>query len=204
MRDVDALFMKILAQHPVEAAKSIVGCLIQHQECVARIIEVEAYSGSEDLGSHASRGPTPRSKTLFGSPGVAYVYLNYGMYWLFNITAAPKGTPGAVLIRAACPESGIDSMFRRRPKAKRLTELLSGPGKLSMAMGIGKAHHEMDLLNPQSPIQLHPRTETPAMLADVRIGLAKGKGDHLHWRFVDASAKEWLSVPLSAEAKATF
>lgn len=99
------------------------------------IVEAEAYFGRGDPASHASRGKTKRNSIMFGEPGVAYVYLNYGMHYLLNVVTEPEETPGAVLIRALEPLQGKEIMFENR-KMKSEIMLTNGPGKLSKALGI--------------------------------------------------------------------
>lgn len=101
-----------------------------------KIVEVEAYLGMNDPASHAYRGPTPRTQVMFGPPGRLYVYRSYGMHWCANVVCEADGTAGAVLVRALEPCAGIDAMWLARPKAKRLIDLASGPGKLCAALGI--------------------------------------------------------------------
>ena len=72
---------------------------------------------------------------IFGPPGHAYVYFIYGMYECLNLVAEPDGAPGCVLIRALEPLAGLDRMRARRPRARRLEDLASGPGRLTLAMG---------------------------------------------------------------------
>jgi DNA-3-methyladenine glycosylase len=108
------------------------------------IVETEAYYGQEDPASHAYGGKTPRSGIMFGKPGIAYVYLCYGMYYLLNIVTESEGNPGAVLIRALEPVWGIDIMKRRRKKACSLAD---GPGRLTMALGIDKNDNGADIVN---------------------------------------------------------
>ncbi len=176
----------------LEAAKAVLGCFLVSGERVAQIVEVEAY-GSEP-GSHAHRGRTPRNAVMFGPPGVAYIYLNYGVHWLLNVTARPEGEPGAILIRAAIPIEGHGLMRLDRPKARGDEDLLSGPGKLTQGMGIGPFHRGTNLLG-AGPVRLIPAAEpTSSVVASRRIGLAAGKGDELLWRFLDANAGRWWSA----------
>jgi len=127
------------ARGAVEVAKDLLGKVIVHGDCSGRIVEVEAYLGMDDLAAHASRGITERTRVLFGPPGRAYVYLIYGMYECLNFVAEREGDPGCVLIRALEPLEGTGEMFQRRPAARRVEDLCSGPGKLTRAMGITRA-----------------------------------------------------------------
>lgn len=115
-----------------------------HGDAVARIVETEAYLGLSDRAAHAWRGLTPRTKVLFGPPGHAYVYLIYGMYECLNIVADREGEPGCVLIRALEPVAGLAGMRKRRGDV-RDHELANGPGKLTIAMGITRAHNGTDV-----------------------------------------------------------
>jgi DNA-3-methyladenine glycosylase len=116
---------------------------------LARIVETEAYA-EDDPASHSYRGPTARSRVMFGPPGHAYVYLIYGMHHFLNAVSEPEGHGGAVLIRAAEPLAGLHLMWRERfPQAKvpetlsdrDAGKLLSGPGKLCRAFGVRAEHH---------------------------------------------------------------
>ena len=119
--------------------------MLEHGPAAGIIVETEAYLGGDDLAAHSSRGITDRTRVIFGPPGHAYVYFIYGMYECFNIVAEPEGRPGAVLIRALEPLAGIEIMRGRRTAAKRLEDLASGPGKLTLALGITRAHNGADL-----------------------------------------------------------
>ena len=175
-----------------ELAQVLLGVHIVTPDCRVAIVETEAYGGAEDLGSHAARGITPRNRVMFGPPGHAYVYFCYGNHWLFNITCNPEGEPGAVLVRAARPLEGQAVMTERRG-GKPSTQLLSGPGKLCQALAIEGRHTGIDLLAADSPIRLEESEQVKRIVTTRRIGLAKGKGEHLEWRFVDAEHQEWAS-----------
>jgi DNA-3-methyladenine glycosylase len=120
----------------VEVARDLLGRrLARVDEGVAiagRIVETEAYIGSEDLACHASKGRTKRTEVMFGPPGVAYVYLIYGMYHCLNAVTEGEGFPAAVLIRAVEPEVGIQGRT-------------DGPGRLCRAMGIDRTLNGVDL-----------------------------------------------------------
>jgi len=128
-----------------EVARSLLGKILVHGPTAGIIVETEAYPGRDDLASHSARGITPRTRVIFGPPGRAYVYVIYGMYECLNLVAEPDGTPGCVLIRALEPVAGIDIMRHRRPAARKLEEIARGPGRLTMAMAITRAHYGVDV-----------------------------------------------------------
>jgi DNA-3-methyladenine glycosylase len=115
------------------------------------IVEVEAYIGEDDPACHAAPGPTARNAPLYGPPGFAYVYLNYGIHKLFNVVTEAHGRPAAVLVRALLPLDGIELMRRRRAADRRPGaglsdhELCRGPGSLTRAMAITLADNRADL-----------------------------------------------------------
>jgi DNA-3-methyladenine glycosylase len=111
----------------------------------AMIVETEAYVGPHDLACHASKGMTDRNQVMFGPPGHAYVYFIYGMYYCLNLVTGRDGYPAAVLIRAAEPLEGIETMRLLRKKAKKDIDLTSGPGKLCIAMGIDRTLNGADV-----------------------------------------------------------
>lgn len=133
-------------------AQELLGKVLVHRtpEGVAsgRIVEVEAYIGEEDPACHAAPGPTARNRPLYGAPGFAYVYLNYGMHHLANVVTEPEGSPAAVLLRALEPIDGVELMRRRRMRAGAPVadmDLCRGPGNLSRALGIDLAQNWLDL-----------------------------------------------------------
>lgn len=128
---------------------------------------------------------------MFGPVGIAYVYFNYGVHWMFNVVAHDAGEAGAVLIRAAQPLTGIPDMQKRRG-AETLSSLLSGPGKLCQGLAISKEHYGVDLLA-GGPLRIEAGPRPKEILARARIGIAVGKGHETLWRFIDAGAMEWVS-----------
>jgi DNA-3-methyladenine glycosylase len=129
----------------IEVARDCLGKILVHGKTAGRIVETEAYLGVDDRAAHAWRGLTERTRVIFGPPGHAYVYFIYGMYECLNFVAEPEGQAGCVLIRAVEPLAGIVQMQRRRPTAKRIEDLASGPGKLTRAMGISRKQNGADL-----------------------------------------------------------
>jgi DNA-3-methyladenine glycosylase len=148
-----------------------------------RIVEVEAYAGAEDAGSHAHRGPTPRTTTMFGEPGHLYVYFSYGMHWCVNVVAGPDLEASAVLLRGAAPVDGIEAMRARRPAARRDRDLCSGPARLSQALGITGGFDGSDLVG--GPLRVIDDGLPPPVDPEVstRIGLRAGRGNEHPWRW---------------------
>jgi DNA-3-methyladenine glycosylase len=128
-----------------EVARVLLGKVLVHGPAAGIIVETEAYPGRDDLASHSARGITGRTRVIFGPPGHAYVYLIYGMYECLNLVTEPVGTPGCVLIRALEPVAGIELMRERRPAARKLEDVARGPGRLTMAMAITRAHYGVDI-----------------------------------------------------------
>src|ERR1044072_886534 len=126
------------ARPTAEVARGLLGKVLVHGPAAGIIVETEAYPGGDDLASHSARGITNRTRVIFGPPGHAYVYFIYGMYECLNIVAEPEGSPGCVLVRALEPVAGLDVMQRRRPAARKPQDLAGGPGKLTLAMEIGR------------------------------------------------------------------
>jgi DNA-3-methyladenine glycosylase len=149
----------------------------------ARIVEVEAYLGSEDPGSHAFRGMTPRTEVMFGPPGHLYVYFTYGMHWCSNVVAAKDGDAAAVLLRAAAPVAGLARMRTRRVKARTDRELCAGPARLCQAFGITGAENGTDLTRGHLRIVDDGVAPPDRPGVSTRIGLTLGKGDEHPWRF---------------------
>jgi DNA-3-methyladenine glycosylase len=129
----------------IEVARSLLGKILVHGPTAGIIVETEAYLGRDDLAAHSARGVTDRTRVIFGPPGHAYVYLIYGMYECLNLVCEPENQPGCVLVRALEPLAGVEIMRRRRPAARKPEDLSSGPGKLTLAMAITRAHNGVDV-----------------------------------------------------------
>ena len=139
----------------IEVARALLGCVLElngpcGQARGGRIVEVEAYPPYIDRAAHSFRGPTPRTRVLYGPPGHAYVYLCYGMYYCLNIATEPEGTPGCVLIR------GVEG-------------LADGPGKLTRALGITLDHYGCDLT--RGPLTVRPGRAPLKIDTTPRIGI---------------------------------
>lgn len=172
------------ARPTLEVARDLVGKLLVHgvrgRRTSGIIVECEAYIGESDPACHAAAGPTRRNAPLYGPPGYAYVYLNYGMHYLVNAVTEAAGRPAAVLIRALDPMEGLESMRRRRARAARrpgsafaLHELCRGPGNLTRALGIGASHNRLDLTSGRLVIEDHG-IDPGAVQWGPRIGLRVG------------------------------
>ncbi len=171
-----------------EVAPELLGKLLVDRSgdevVAARLTEVEAYRGADDPGSHAFRGPTRRNQSMFGRPGTLYVYFIYGMHWCMNAVCGPGEQPHAVLLRAAVPVFGIDTIRSRR-NVRRDRDLLSGPARLTEAFGIDGTLDGSDLV--AGPLQiLDDGTPPPEPVMTTRIGLARGRGDDLLLRYLAA------------------
>jgi DNA-3-methyladenine glycosylase len=135
----------------LDVARDLIGKVLVHETRAGItsgvIVETEAYIGESDPACHAAPGPTKRNALLYGPPGVAYVYLNYGIHYLVNAVTEAEGWPAAVLIRALEPLDGIALMRRRRGKTADVDvdDLCRGPGNLTRALGITLAENGLDL-----------------------------------------------------------
>lgn len=160
-------------------ARELIGCRLLHAGCGGTIVETESYE-RDDPACHAYVGLTERTKPLFGPPGRAYVYLSYGIHSLLNFVCEPEDEAAAVLIRALEPSAELDAMRRRRGKRPD-TDLCSGPGKLTEALGIGLNANDADLSI--DPFQLLPPEPgwNGEVTASPRIGITKAVDRP--WRF---------------------
>jgi DNA-3-methyladenine glycosylase len=169
---------------PRAVAPDLLNKILVHDERSARIVEVEAYCGSIDPGSHAYKGMTNRNATMFGPPGGLYVYFTYGMHWCANAVCGDDGDGVAVLLRAAAPLTGTDHMHELRGRAaRRERDLCSGPAKLCEAFSLDRTYDGADLVagdrgvtivDDGAPPPAHPGNSA-------RIGLSAGAEHPWRW-----------------------
>jgi DNA-3-methyladenine glycosylase len=172
----------------LDVTRDLIGKVLVHDRRGLRtsgiIVEAEAYIGESDPACHAAPGPTHRNEPLYGPPGHAYVYLNYGIHCLVNVVTEAEGSPAAVLIRALEPFEGVDAMRRRRRRAMKgrplqvdheLTDhdLCRGPGNLTVAMGITLAENRLDLLGERLFVEDRGPRRGPLAWGP-RIGISAG------------------------------
>jgi DNA-3-methyladenine glycosylase len=189
---VARLTKSFYARDALTVARELIGCVFMHDgpagRLGVRLVETEAYRGSIDPGSHGYRGPTPRTETMFGPPGHLYVYFTYGMHWCVNVVCAIEGVCEAVLLRAGEPVTGVERMRELRGAVANDRLIASGPARLAQALGIDKRHDGATLLRggafwiaEDSGTDDLRRAE---VAQTVRVGLGKGRGDDIPWRFV--------------------
>lgn len=187
---LDAAFY---ARDVVEVARDLLGCLLVHGPTVGRIVETEAYHQTEGA-CHAWRPPpaaprpTERTAALFGPPGRAYVYRSYGIHTMLNAVCEPEGVAAAVLVRAVEPVLGLELMRERRP-GRPDRELVAGPGRLTLALGVRMEHDGADLV--AGPVRIagrEPGARPVEIVAGPRIGITRAT--ELSWRFADASSPD--------------
>lgn len=174
-----------------EVARELIGCTLAVSDAAGVIVETEAYDAT-DPACHAYVGRTARNEVLFGPPGRAYVYLSYGIHSLLNAVAEPDGRAAAVLIRALEPTQGIDLMRERRG-VDEVSQLCSGPGKLTEALGVGLDLNGAELTAP--PFEVLPPVgewEAVEVMTSTRIGITKAA--ELPWRYC-ASQNRFVSRP---------
>jgi DNA-3-methyladenine glycosylase len=178
------------ARPTLAVAEDLIGKVLVHETPAGLasgiIVETEAYIGESDPACHAAPGPTKRNAPLYGPPGIAYVYLNYGIHYLVNAVTEPEGWPAAVLIRALEPLEGASLMRRRRATfaGKRPAEITTqalcrGPGNLTRALGISLKQNLRDLVGSPLRIEDHGTGHRPIEWSP-RIGINVGT-EH-HWR----------------------
>ena len=171
-----------------ELAPQLLNKVLRSGDCAGRIVEVEAYAPVDDAASHSIRGRTRRNASMFGRPGLLYVYFTYGMHWCANVVCDQEKIGAAVLIRSLEPLDGIDQMRERRPAARKDRDLCSGPAKLCQAFAIEGASDGIDLLRRGSPTTLlDDGTPPPARAGrSRRIGISQSVEREWRW-FIEGS-----------------
>ena len=180
----------------LDVARDLIGKVLVHEtrQGIASgvIVEVEAYIGESDPACHAAPGPTKRNAPLYGPPGIAYVYLNYGIHYLVNAVTEAEGWPAAVLIRALEAKDGIPLMRRRRaartarrPVDLAVDDLCRGPGNLTRALGIDLTQNLLDLTSSALRIEDQRDRKRPVTWSR-RIGI--NVGVEQEWRVTAADS----------------
>jgi DNA-3-methyladenine glycosylase len=189
----------------LDVARDLLGCLVETgsgpERVTVRLTEVEAYAGPDDPGSHAFRGPTPRTEVMFGPPGHAYVYFSYGMHWCMNLVCGPAGVASAVLLRAGEPvrpddadeqEALVRLIDQRRPGVRPI-DVARGPARLTMLLGVDRSFDGADVTDPQGALRVLPGSSVPddRVRRGPRVGLSVAV--ERPWRF-------WLDGERSVSA----
>ena len=166
---------------PLTCARELIGCELVWNDCAGIIVETEAYFALGDEACHTFARPSARAFVENHPPAAAYVYFNYGMYWLLNVLVKGGSADGFVLFRAIEPTRGVETMTRRRLVIGNSQSLCSGPGKLTIALGVDGRDHGRDFCAGKS-VGFHPPVQSVEVVADVRVGISKAA--HLPWRFL--------------------
>lgn len=197
MTPEDILSKIFYDRDPRQVAVDLLGCVLLHETAdgvtSGVIVETEAYLCTDDPACHAYRYPEMRNRTIFGEPGLAYVYLIYGVHKMINANCEEEGKGSAVLIRALRPLKGHELMVKRRGKL----DLCTGPGKLTQALGIELHQDGHDLTRDPLTIRWGAPPEGE-IISTTRIGLSRGS--ELPYRYLvldDAN----VSVPPIAIAE---
>lgn len=172
----------LLERPALEVAPLLLGALLTRGSVSVRITEVEAYLGGVDPGSHAFRGRTPRTKTMFGAPGHLYAYFSYGMHVCANVVCSPEGDASAVLLRGGEIVVGLAEARERRPTSHADADLARGPARLTKALGIVLGDDGADLSC--APFDLELPTHRADFVTGPRTGVSGlGGGIEYPWRF---------------------
>ena len=168
----------------LDVAHDLIGVELVWNGCSGIIVETEAYAVEGDPACHTASRPSAREFVKSKPPGAAYVYFNYGMYWLFNLLVKGGERDGLILIRALEPTKGLEHMQSRRHREKA-RELCSGPGKLAQALAIGGSHHGLPMVGRGKPAGCGLKmTDSSAheVASDIRVGISQAVD--FPWRFL--------------------
>ncbi|PXA05267.1 3-methyladenine DNA glycosylase [Coraliomargarita sinensis] len=180
---MSSLTPEFFQSDPVDCARDLIGCHLGWGDCSGRIVETEAYHAIGDEACHTFMRPSTRQFVDEHKAGDAYVYLNYGVHWLFNIVVKGPEGDGFVLLRALEPVQGIKAMRQRRGNFPDKL-LMAGPGRLTQAMGIGGEHHGRSFL--ECGLGQLEAGSASAVVSGPRIGISKAT--ELNWRFGDSGS----------------
>jgi len=202
------------ARPTLDVLSDLIGKVLVHEVSGSRtagiIVEAEAYIGESDPACHAAPGPTSRNAPLYGPPGHAYVYLNYGIHYLVNAVTEAEGSPAAILIRALEPVEGAALMRRRRGQrggshrngTTRPSDdygLCRGPGNLTVALGITLRQNRRDLTSSALRIEDHGVGRAPLAWSP-RIGIRVGTDSLWRCSWADHPAVSGKSIGRAASA----
>jgi DNA-3-methyladenine glycosylase len=174
---------------PVACARDLIGSILVWHGCEGRVVETEAYAAAGDPACHTFFRPGARNFVESHEAGTAYVYLNYGVHWLFNVLVKGPAGAGFVLVRALEPRAGIERMAARRG-TPAIHRLCSGPGKLTRALGIDGGVHGTRFLDGRETAILAGRAVL--VRAVPRVGISRGR--EFPWRFLEAGSP-YVSKP---------
>lgn len=186
---MEKLTRSFFERPPLICARELIGMTFRWKSCTGIVVETEAYAEHGDEACHTFVRPSARQFVAKNAAGTAYVYLNYGMYWLTNVLCKDpeSGDCGFVLLRALDPSDGLVAMRKRRNR-KLEKDLCSGPGKLSQALGIAGSDHGKNLTAPVRRFRggFYETGDDSLfeVVADRRIGISKAQ--ELEWRFLMA------------------
>lgn len=195
---------ELLSVDPLTAARRLLGATLTGRGVSAMIVEVEAYGGPPDgpwpdAAAHSYRGVNGRNSVMFGPAGRLYTYRSHGIHVCANVACATDDVAGAVLLRAAAIETGLDTALARRGDSVRPAALARGPGNLCSALGITMDDNGLNLFDPTSPIELTLAEQQPAERGP-RVGVSKAADRP--WRLWLAGRPEVSSYRRSPRAPA--
>lgn len=186
---------------PLTCARELIGCELVWNDCAGIIVETEAYTAVGDEACHTFFRPSARAFVEQHNAGAAYVYFNYGMYWLLNVLIKGGTADGFVLLRALEPTRGLDLMRERRKGSRKSPPaharwLCSGPGKMAQALDADGRDHGRDLCTGHG-VGFRPRLHAWEVVSDVRVGITKAAD--FPWRFLAAN-NPFVSLKATAAA----
>lgn len=182
-------------QNAVIVARNLLGATLVRQfngqRLSGMIVETEAYTGLDDEASHAYRRKTMRNKPMWDTAGHSYLYLNYGVHWLLNVTCEADNHPAAVLLRAIEPLEGLSIMANHRD-GRPTTEWTNGPGKLTIALALDGSLNMVDMTTTASNLWIEQGPSIPD--EDISVGPRVGLGKRISEQWLDAPLRWWITT----------